>query len=97
MEFQKKGFPHCHICLFLEKKSKLPNLEDIDRVICAELPDKVSQLGILIRCKYLTKNDIVAKSRKHVWCLFNDNKIPSNTLYKHSNSQQKLETLKIPV
>nr|KAJ0194070.1 hypothetical protein LSAT_V11C800411850 [Lactuca sativa] len=22
------GIPHCHICLFLEKKSKLPNPED---------------------------------------------------------------------
>ncbi|KAL7616464.1 hypothetical protein Lser_V15G00051 [Lactuca serriola] len=43
IEFQKRGLPHCHVCLFLEKNSKIPNPEDIDRVICAELPDKDSE------------------------------------------------------
>ena len=40
IEFQKRGLPHAHICLFFSKNSKLPNPEDIDRVISAELPDK---------------------------------------------------------
>ncbi|XP_023741901.2 uncharacterized protein LOC111889982 [Lactuca sativa] len=42
----ERGLPHCHVCLFLEKNSKIPNPEDIERVICAELPDKDSELDL---------------------------------------------------
>nr|XP_043639178.1 uncharacterized protein LOC122610249 [Erigeron canadensis] len=38
VEFQKRGLPHCHVCIFL--KEKLPNPEDIDRLISAELPNQ---------------------------------------------------------
>ena len=40
VEFQKRGLPHAHICLFLGAESKFPNASDIDRVITAEIPDK---------------------------------------------------------
>ncbi|XP_071712618.1 uncharacterized protein [Rutidosis leptorrhynchoides] len=40
VEFQKRGLPHAHICLFLDKKDKMPNPEDVDKYICAEIPDK---------------------------------------------------------
>ena len=40
VEFQKRGLPHAHICLFLGAESKFPNASDIDRVISAEIPDK---------------------------------------------------------
>ena len=40
IEFQKRGLPHCHICLFLDKLDKLQNQIDIDRVIQAEIPNK---------------------------------------------------------
>ncbi|XP_048501480.2 uncharacterized protein LOC125497826 [Beta vulgaris subsp. vulgaris] len=40
IEFQKRGLPHAHILLFLHRDDKLPNTEDIDKIICAELPDK---------------------------------------------------------
>ncbi|GJV77693.1 ATP-dependent DNA helicase PIF1 [Tanacetum coccineum] len=39
-EFQKRGLPHAHICIFLDAKDKFPSVGDIDRVICAEIPDK---------------------------------------------------------
>ncbi|GKF13153.1 hypothetical protein Tco_0051079, partial [Tanacetum coccineum] len=39
-EFEKRGLPHAHICIFLDAKDKFPSVGDIDRVICAEIPDK---------------------------------------------------------
>ncbi|XP_024009269.1 uncharacterized protein LOC112084380 [Eutrema salsugineum] len=40
IEFQKWGLPHTHIDLFLEAGHKLPTGDDIDKIICAEIPDK---------------------------------------------------------
>ncbi|GJV95240.1 putative PIF1 DNA helicase/replication protein A1-like protein [Tanacetum coccineum] len=40
VEFQKRGLPHAHICMFFAKESKIPNPEDIDRLISAEIPDE---------------------------------------------------------
>ncbi|XP_024979018.1 uncharacterized protein LOC112516232 [Cynara cardunculus var. scolymus] len=39
IEFQKRGFPHAHILLFLDSKSKNPSGEHIDRVITIEIPN----------------------------------------------------------
>ena len=40
IEFQKRGLPHAHILLFMDSKHKLPDADDIDRLISAEIPDK---------------------------------------------------------
>ncbi|CAH1448309.1 unnamed protein product [Lactuca virosa] len=40
VEFQKRGLPHAHICLFMHSDYKLPTVEHIDRVISAEIPNK---------------------------------------------------------
>ncbi|XP_071719496.1 uncharacterized protein [Rutidosis leptorrhynchoides] len=40
VEFQKRGLPHIHLCLFLNERDKLPEPEDIDEYISAEIPDK---------------------------------------------------------
>ncbi|XP_071740490.1 uncharacterized protein [Rutidosis leptorrhynchoides] len=42
IEFQKHGLPHSHICLFLDEKDKMPEVEAVDSYICAEIPDKNS-------------------------------------------------------
>ena len=39
VEFQKRGLPHAHILLFLHPEDKITNAQDIDKVICAEIPD----------------------------------------------------------
>ncbi|KAL7583175.1 hypothetical protein Lser_V15G43646 [Lactuca serriola] len=39
IEFQKRGLPHSHICLFMHAKCKLPTVEDIDPIISAEIPN----------------------------------------------------------
>ncbi|KAF7809101.1 uncharacterized protein G2W53_035844 [Senna tora] len=42
IEFQKRGLPHAHILLFLHPEDKYPTPQDIDRIICAEIPNKNS-------------------------------------------------------
>jgi hypothetical protein len=39
IEFQKRGYPHIHILVFLALIARLKNAEDIDRAISAQIPD----------------------------------------------------------
>ena len=46
IEFQKRGLPHAHIVLWLAPADKLLTVDEIDDVICAEIPDKLTdQVG----------------------------------------------------
>ncbi|XP_076931739.1 uncharacterized protein LOC143596995 [Bidens hawaiensis] len=40
VEYQKRGLPHAHICIFLHPDSKLSSVEDIDPKISAEISNK---------------------------------------------------------
>ena len=39
IEFQKRGLPHCHLLLTLTEDCKIREIEDIDNVVSAEIPD----------------------------------------------------------
>lgn len=39
VEFQKRGLPHAHILLIVEKKDKISSADQIDAVVSAELPE----------------------------------------------------------
>jgi len=38
IEFQKCGLPHAHLLIFLHPTSKYPTANDINKVICTEIP-----------------------------------------------------------
>ncbi|XP_076960289.1 uncharacterized protein LOC143636628 [Bidens hawaiensis] len=40
VEYQKRGLPNVHICIFLHPDSKLSSVEDVDPIISAEILDK---------------------------------------------------------
>ncbi|XP_076949931.1 uncharacterized protein LOC143622751 [Bidens hawaiensis] len=42
IEFQKRGLPHAHICIFMHPGSKIHNPQDVDKFISAEIPNKDS-------------------------------------------------------
>src|SRR5271170_1006039 len=40
IEFQKRGLPHAHILLILNDEDKIRDVEFLDTIICAEIPDR---------------------------------------------------------
>lgn len=42
----KSGITHVHILLFLHPNCKLPTSEDINKVICVEIPNKMKDSNI---------------------------------------------------
>nr|XP_047122898.1 uncharacterized protein LOC100214625 [Hydra vulgaris] len=53
IEFQKRGLPHAHILLHLANDDKLETSQDIDNLICAEIPDPIvncERYGIIKTC-----------------------------------------------
>ncbi|XP_044760319.1 uncharacterized protein LOC123317775 [Coccinella septempunctata] len=48
IEFQKRGLPHMHCLLTLADEYKLRNSEDVDKLICAELPAENTRLFDII-------------------------------------------------
>ena len=40
IEFQKRGLPHAHILLIMNQDDKIRDVEGIDDIICAEIPDR---------------------------------------------------------
>ncbi|KAF7839564.1 uncharacterized protein G2W53_008046 [Senna tora] len=42
IEFQKRALPHAHILLFKAPRNKYPTPEDIDKIICAKIPDRAT-------------------------------------------------------
>ena len=54
IEFQKRGLPHEHFLLIMDKSAKLSGPDDFDKYISAELPDekKYPELHRLV-CKHM--------------------------------------------
>jgi hypothetical protein len=44
IKFQKRGLPHAHILLILDKASKLRTAEDYDSMVSAEIPNSIHHL-----------------------------------------------------
>lgn len=40
IEFQKRGLPHAHILLTLAENDRIIGIDDINKVVCAEIPDE---------------------------------------------------------
>lgn len=43
IEYQKRGLPHAHLLVILHEDDKLVTPDDVDAVICAELPDREAE------------------------------------------------------
>src|SRR6266478_742322 len=48
IEFQKRGLPHMHLIVFLQRNSKLRSPEAIDSLISAEIPEDDHQLRPMV-------------------------------------------------
>nr|CDJ88114.1 Protein F59H6.5 [Haemonchus contortus] len=43
IEFQKRGLPHCHMLLIMKNDWRVRRAEDVDRAICAEIPNRQTE------------------------------------------------------
>ncbi|XP_043466351.1 uncharacterized protein LOC122501142 [Leptopilina heterotoma] len=59
IEFQKRGLPHVHLIIFLDKSFAIRDAETVDKIICAEIPDEE---------KYLELYKIVKQFQVHGPC-----------------------------
>ena len=53
IEFQKRGLPHAHILLILHPEDKPKTIDDINSIVCAEIPDPIQQphlYEVITRC-----------------------------------------------
>ena len=56
IEFQKRGLPHCHILLILDKKDKLKSVDDYDNIVSAEIPDEKHKRLHKLVLQHMTHN-----------------------------------------
>jgi hypothetical protein len=82
VEFQKHGLSHAHILIFFTKDCKPHTVEDVDRMISAELPNsKTNKLA----------HETVAKCMVHVELCF---QMPC--AWKKANAKKKIHTSSNP-
>lgn len=49
IEFQKWGLPHCHVMIWFHPDDRPKNIDEIDVLVSAEIPDKQSdQVGYAV-------------------------------------------------
>ncbi|XP_071687484.1 uncharacterized protein [Rutidosis leptorrhynchoides] len=87
IEFQKRGLPHAHICIFLDERDKLPKLEDVDKFISAEIPDKDADLELYQLVSDLMIHDCTTVDKEDYpifKCRDNDGKV-RKYLFKYIN------------
>lgn len=65
-EFQKRGLPHCHLLIILEKY-KIKTKEDIDTIVSAKIPDRKKYHNLFKKvCDFMIHNP--CKDLKNAVC-----------------------------
>ena len=70
IEFQKRGLPHAHILVILSDDDRLSTSDDVDDVICAELPPDPEEFvsGSVQREQAMRLQDIIMRNMVHGPC-----------------------------
>jgi hypothetical protein len=85
IEFQKRGLPHAHLLFIVNEEDKPRCIEDIDKIVQAEIPDPVTQPQLY---------ETVTKCMNHGYCgqLFPDSPCMHNGLCSKKYPKQFQET-----
>ena len=68
VEYQKRGLPHAHILVIISDDDRLRTPEDVDQVICAEIPHVPENLTDEAKNQCRKLRDIVLKCMIHGPC-----------------------------
>jgi hypothetical protein len=70
VEFQKRGLPHAHILIIFDQDSRLRTTEDINSIVCAELPQDPSNfpIGSDMHKQATRLQNIVLSQMRHGHC-----------------------------
>ncbi|XP_029151547.1 uncharacterized protein [Arachis hypogaea] len=71
VEFQKRGLPHPHILLFMHPLSKPKSPNDIDKLILAEIPDKIKRPKQYAAIEKYMVHSPCAKNNSKSSCMLN--------------------------
>ncbi|XP_076954058.1 uncharacterized protein LOC143628319 [Bidens hawaiensis] len=67
IEFQKRGLPHAHICLFIHPDNKIHNPSDIDKFVSSEIPDKLTEPDLY---QLVSNHMLQVQIQKAAWRIF---------------------------
>ncbi|KAI3507904.1 hypothetical protein L1887_22900 [Cichorium endivia] len=84
IEFQKRGLPHCHICVFMHTDDKLRTVENIDPYISAEIPNIHEDPDLYSLVKEFMMHGPCVAENMNCPCMV-DNKCSKNFPKKFSN------------
>lgn len=73
LNLKKRGLPHAHILLVLHQESRLRTTEDIDAIVCAELPSDpaIFSVGSEMHNQATRLQNIVLSQMRHGPCGIN--------------------------
>ncbi|XP_072060311.1 uncharacterized protein [Arachis hypogaea] len=71
LEFQKRGLPHAHILLFMHPIPKPKSVNDIDKLISAEIPDKRRRPKLYARVEKFMVHGPCGKYNNKSPCMLN--------------------------
>jgi hypothetical protein len=95
VEFQKCGLPHAHILIFFTKNYKPHTVEDVDRMISAELPNsKNKQVGPRDDCQmHDAWSTWSCVSKSCAWKKANVKKIPTQVPIRDGDGCKRIPYL----
>ncbi|XP_019195688.1 PREDICTED: uncharacterized protein LOC109189535 [Ipomoea nil] len=71
IEFQKRGLPHAHIFLFLEKNKEVSQVVTLDKIFSAEIPDEKTDVEYYKAVEEFMMHGPCGKARSNSPCMVN--------------------------
>ncbi|GKB03654.1 DNA helicase [Tanacetum coccineum] len=81
IEFQKRGLPHCHSLLWIDAASRVQQDVDVDKYVCAELPDPTTDTNAFAIISELMIHGPCGYANPSATCMKDDIRKINNKIY----------------